>query len=217
MTEGFALHEIICDENGKPCDYRFLEINPSFERLTGLKREDVAGKLKSEVLPDDDPYWVEIYGAVALTGQPIHFENYSSALNRHYDVFAYCPAPRQFAVLFMNITERKQAEEHLAYQAHVLKNVRDAIIATDERLVITAWSRGAEETYGWTAQEALGQSVTEMLRSELAGDQRSTALLEVAEVGHYNSQVIHHHKDGRCTWRHTPSPCGTRMDESLAM
>ena len=35
MTEGFALHEIICDENGEPCDYRFLEINPSFERLTG--------------------------------------------------------------------------------------------------------------------------------------------------------------------------------------
>ena len=55
MTEGFALHEIICDEAGKPCDYRFLEINPAFERLTGLKREEVVGKTLSQVLPEDDP------------------------------------------------------------------------------------------------------------------------------------------------------------------
>jgi PAS domain S-box-containing protein len=110
MTEGFGLHEIICDEQGQPCDYRFLEINPAFERLTGLRREDVIGKTHNEVLPDDSPLWVEMYGLVALTGQPVHFENYSPALERHYDVFVYRPAPRQFAVLFMDITERKQAE-----------------------------------------------------------------------------------------------------------
>ena len=41
MLDGFALHEIICDEAGRPCDYRFLEINPTFERLTGLQRDEV--------------------------------------------------------------------------------------------------------------------------------------------------------------------------------
>jgi len=96
MTDGFALHEIICTDQGKPCDYRFLDINPAFERLTGLKREEVVGRTVSEVLPNNDPYWVEIYGKVALAGESVHFENYASALDTHYEVFAYRPAPRQF-------------------------------------------------------------------------------------------------------------------------
>jgi len=113
MTEGFALHQIILDDEGKPVNYRFLEINPSFERLTGLKREQVVGHTIKEILPDDDPYWIQIYGEVALTGKPIHFENYSSALKQHYEVYSFRPTPGQFAVLFLNITERKQMEEML--------------------------------------------------------------------------------------------------------
>ena len=126
MTEGFALHEIICDEQGQPCDYRFLEINPAFEQLTGLKREAVIGRSHNELLPDDDPRWVEVYGAVALTGQSTHLENYSPALKQHYEVYAYCPAPRQFAVLFKNITERKQMEAALrAAHAELEQRVQD--------------------------------------------------------------------------------------------
>jgi PAS domain S-box-containing protein len=113
MTEGFALHEIICDNLGQPRDYRFLEINPAFEALTGLHRENVVGRQMSQVLPDEDPLWVDIYGKVALTGEPIHFENYSPVLNKHYEVFAYRPGLRQFATLFVDITERKEAEEAL--------------------------------------------------------------------------------------------------------
>lgn len=113
MTEGFALHQIICDEHGTPYDYIFLEVNPSFERLTGLKRADVVGKLQSETLPNEDPKWVEMYGRVALTCEPCKFENYSPVLKRHFDVFAYSPVQYQFAVLFMDITVRKQAQEQI--------------------------------------------------------------------------------------------------------
>jgi len=112
MSEGFALHEIIC-RNGAPCDYRFLDVNPAFEALTGLKRAEVVGRLMSEVLPGEDPHWVTAYGAVALSGESIRFDHFSTVLNRHYRVFAFRPAPRQFAVLFHDVTEHRNLEEAL--------------------------------------------------------------------------------------------------------
>ncbi|MCX5684584.1 MAG: PAS domain S-box protein [Planctomycetota bacterium] len=113
MSEGFALHEIITNEAGTPVDYRFLDINPAFERLTGLRRENVVGRRVLEVLPDNDPYWVEAYGKVALTGEPARLENFATPLDRWYEAFAYRPAPRQFAVVFTDITERKRAEQEV--------------------------------------------------------------------------------------------------------
>ncbi len=113
MTEGFAIHELIFDKNGKPYDYRFLDINPAFERLTGLKREVIIGKTYREVLPDEGTRWLNVYGNVVLTGEPAQFEDYSPTLNKYYEVFAYRCAPGQFAVIFLDITERKQMENEL--------------------------------------------------------------------------------------------------------
>jgi len=114
MTEGFALHELVYNDDGEPCDYRFLDVNRSFENLTGLRREDLIGKCQGQVLPDEDPYWFKTYSKVVLTGESIHLEHASPALHRYYDVFAYRPAPHQFAVIFMDITARRQVEEKLA-------------------------------------------------------------------------------------------------------
>ncbi len=139
MTEGFALHEIICNEKGEPYDYRFLDINPAFERLTGLKQEDVIGKTHNEILPNDDPIWIKAYGAVALTGTPTQFDDYSPVLGRHYEVFAYRPAERQFAVVFMDITDRKRAEEALRASESELRSLFAAM--TDVVAVFDASGR----------------------------------------------------------------------------
>ena len=113
MTEGFAIHELIRDENGKPVDYRFLEANPAFERLTGLRRDDILGKTYRQVLPAEGDSWVNAYSEVVLTGEPAEFEQHSSTLNRCYQVFAYRCAPNQFATIFLDITPHKQMEEKL--------------------------------------------------------------------------------------------------------
>lgn len=89
MLDGFALHEIICDDEGRPIDYRFLAVNPAFERLTGLKAADIVGRTVLEVLPGTEKYWIDTYGKVALTGEPTFFENFSAELNSHFEVTAF--------------------------------------------------------------------------------------------------------------------------------
>ncbi len=162
MTEGFALHEIVLNKSGQPVDYRFLDINPAFERLTGLKRERVVGRLKSAVLPKDDPYWVEIYGRVALTGQPVHFENFSTALNRHYDIYAFCPAPRQFAVLFVDISARKEIEEDLRASEerhrYLFESMFHGVVYQDVKGKVIAMNAAASRILGQSEKDFLGQT-----------------------------------------------------------
>jgi PAS domain S-box-containing protein len=110
MLSGFALHEIILDDQGRAVDYRFLSINPAFERMTGLKAADIIGKTVLEVMPGTEPYWIETYGRVALTGEAAFFENYSRETQKLFEVSAYQPARNQFACIFRDITQRKQAE-----------------------------------------------------------------------------------------------------------
>jgi PAS domain S-box-containing protein len=113
MQSGLALHEIILDENGIPVDYRFLDVNPAFERLTGLKKENILGRTVLEVLPQTEKFWIERYGQVALTGESVEFEDYAAALDRYYSVVAYRPKENQFAVIVQDITEKRRAEEKL--------------------------------------------------------------------------------------------------------
>jgi PAS domain S-box-containing protein len=116
MVNGFAYHKVVFDDHGKPIDYIFLEINPAFEKLTGLKKQKVIGKRATEALPgiENDPAdWIGIYGRVALTGEPARFENYSGNLKRWYSVSAYSSERGYFASVFEDITERKQKEEML--------------------------------------------------------------------------------------------------------
>jgi len=110
MDEGFATHEIICDQAGRPVDYRFLEVNPAFERITGLKKENILGRTVREVLPKTEALWIETYGKVALTGQRTHFENYSAELGKWFEVSAFSPRKGRFATTFFDITPRKESE-----------------------------------------------------------------------------------------------------------
>jgi len=114
LIEGFCTIEMIFDAAGKPADYRFLEVNPAFENQTGLV--GAQGKLMREMVPNHEPHWFDIYGKIALTGEPAHFENEAKGLGRYYDVHAYrigAPENRKVAILFNDITQRKQAEAEI--------------------------------------------------------------------------------------------------------
>lgn len=113
MSQGMALHEIILDEGNTPVDYRFIDINTSFEKILNMTAENVIGKTVLEILPGTEKYWIEQYGEVALSGKPKHFENYSGELGRFFNVYAFCPKHKQFAVLVTDTTEMRMKEEEL--------------------------------------------------------------------------------------------------------
>ena len=114
MSEGFAMHELICDAEGKPYDYRFLEVNPGFEQATGLKAADVLGCTFRELWPGIEPVWLDRYSRVAISGESDHFEDYYEPTGRWYEVYASRTGQGQFAVAFLNVTDRKRAEEEIA-------------------------------------------------------------------------------------------------------
>ena len=113
IDEGFCIVEIIFDENDEPVDYRFLETNPAFERHTGL--QDAAGKRMRELEPRHEEHWFETYGRVAVTGRPERFQNAAEHLDgRFYDVYAFrvgAPEERRVAILFADITSRREVEK----------------------------------------------------------------------------------------------------------
>lgn len=113
MTTGFALHQMLYDEQGKPSDYRFIEVNPAFEKLTGLQASGVVGKTVRDVIPATEDYWLEIYGTVASTGVPVSFDHYSEGLQRYYKVWAFCPQPGYFATIFNDISDLVLLEDQL--------------------------------------------------------------------------------------------------------
>ena len=115
MLDGFALHEIICDNAGNPVNYRFLAVNRAFERMTNLKAADVIGRTVLDILPGIERHWIETYGRVALTGEPAYFENSAEGLQKHFIVTAFRPVPGQFACIFVDITDQKKAEAEKEY------------------------------------------------------------------------------------------------------
>lgn len=114
MDQGFCIIEMMFDRDGVPVDYRFLEMNGMFEKHSGIV--NAVGKTIREIFPGNESVWFETYGRVALTGEPIRFENEAKAMNRWFDVFATPtgePGSHKVAVLFSDITGRKKSEEDL--------------------------------------------------------------------------------------------------------
>ncbi len=106
MSQGLAWHEIITDDSGRPIDYIYLDINDSYEEFLHVKREDIIGKRITEVMPKVEPYWIEVFGKVALTGEPMEYENYLETTGKYYNTYTYRTSPGKFAVLVTDITER---------------------------------------------------------------------------------------------------------------
>ena len=122
MNEGVALHEVIVDETGTPMDYTIVDVNPAYETILGLKRDQAVGKRASAVYGVNKPPYLEIYAKVASTGQPISFQTTFEPMQKSFRISVFSPARGKFATVFEDITERRQLEIQLV-QAQRLEGI----------------------------------------------------------------------------------------------
>lgn len=203
MLDGFALHEIICDEAGRPVDYRFLAVNPSFENLTGLRATDIVGRTVREVLPGIEPKWIETYGDVALNGKSARFEDSAQSLGKHFEVRAFQPAAGQFACIFADVTEQRRAEQelraserHSRMLARALQSANECVSITDLEDRILYVNAAFRQTYGYREDELIGQHIT-MVRSDRTPREIQDEIPLATRSGQWTGELWNRAKDGR--------------------
>lgn len=169
-NEGFCFNEIILDKNGKPVDFRFLEINPAFESITGIKHDNVIGKKVTEIIPgiENDPAdWIGKFGRVALTEKSSSFEGFSRAMGRWFQVHCFSPEKGTFATTFTDITERKKTEEALKLNEEqskaITQTATDAIVTINATGKVLTWNQGAEKIFGYTSKEIINKDLLQII------------------------------------------------------
>jgi PAS domain S-box-containing protein len=162
IDEGFGIIEMLYDGQGRAMDYRILETNPAFGRMTGFA--DAAGKTSLELNPDAEPYWFETLGRVVETGEDVRFESYAETLDQWFDVYASRVGgddSRRLAIVFANTTERKRAEEALreseATLNSILNNLAEGVLVADTQGHVVFVNSAARSMLGVPEEEPLDE------------------------------------------------------------
>jgi len=170
MTEGVALHRVLCDEAGRPVNYVILDVNPQYKHFTGLDRDQVVDKTATEAYGTPEAPFLAEFSAVAFSGTSRHLETYFPPLDRHYDISVAPMGTGYFATIFTDITERIQQEKALRTKTEELDRFFSLsldllCIATMEGRFLklnAAW----EKVLGWSREELEGHLFLELVHPE---------------------------------------------------
>ena len=213
VTVGFCIVDLVYDESGRPVDYCYLEVNPTFEAQTGLS--NVEGRCVSEVIPGLEPYWFEMFGRVAETGEPARRLDHAAPLGRWFDVYATRvggPGSRRVALLFTDVTEQKEAERAvLESEARFRGTFENAAVGIAHVGLDGTWLDVNErlcEIVGYAHDELLGLTFQDITHSDDLGlDLEQFERLLAGEIDHYQMEKRYVHQEGRTVWIHlTVSP-----------
>ncbi len=168
MQQGLALHEIITDEQNNPIDYRYIGINPKFEKMLGIKEEDIIGKTVLELFPKTENIWIKEFGEVALTGKAKKIDDFFITTGKYYEVYVYSPKPRQFATIIYDVTDSKKSTKQLHEEKVLLEttliSVGDGVISTDKDQHISLMNNVAQLLTGYSFDEAKGKLLQDIFK-----------------------------------------------------
>jgi PAS domain S-box-containing protein len=161
-----------------------------------LTPEDLLGQNCWEVFPDwTRSRFYEAFQNVLRRQCPAQIEDYVPRADRWFDVRLY-PSDTGLSIYICDVTERRRAADQLAYHASLLANLDDAIVATDEQGVVTAWNHAAEWMFGWSDAEAIGRHISEVVSTGYSDDELARVFRELAETGRRKSEGTRYRRDG---------------------
>jgi PAS domain S-box-containing protein len=212
---GYAYHRIVLDDNGKPVDYIFLEVNKAFETLTGLIRDNIINKSVKEILPNishGDFDWIGYYGEVALNGMEKQFDQYALPQDKWFRVQVFSPEKYHFTTMFIDISEMKKKEEELKKSEEkfrLLSELSSDVIwvynLTNDKFLYV--SPSIKKLRGLEVEEALKQNMERSLTKESLKKVKKDVdviLSEFYKTGkvpdYYIAEVQQPHKTGGLIW-----------------
>lgn len=167
---GYAYHKIICDEEGNPCDYEFLEVNDAFEEYTGMKANNIISKKVTDLIPGiqkSEFDWIGVYGNIALNGGEAELDRFSEPLNKYYRVKVFSPEKYYFITLFYDIIEEniaKQKEinfkklfDNMQSGAAIYRVINDGKFGKD--YIIKDFNKESLRIEGKSRKEVIGKSL----------------------------------------------------------
>jgi diguanylate cyclase (GGDEF)-like protein/PAS domain S-box-containing protein len=182
---GYAYHKILCNNDSLPIDYEFVDINPSFEIITGLKSADILGRRVTDVLPgirDGEFDWVASFGNIAINGGSKEFEQYSEPLGKWYKVYVTSPAKYFFVTYFTDITsQKKMLEEQMTLNTFF----NDVIIELNEEMRYVNYRSNAKFS-AMQKKKVIGKSVL-----EIYGEAFATQLENACKRAKESGQIEH--------------------------
>lgn len=166
LESGFAYQKIILDKKGKPVNFKYMVVNPAFEKLLGLKAVDIIGKNVTEVIPDfkkKKKDWIKFYGEVALKGKNKSCDFYSSSLKKWLHISSHSPKKDYFITEFHDITNRKIAEiqklELNRNLINIIESISDAFVSLDKNWCYTYMNKKAGEIFGRNPKDMIGKHI----------------------------------------------------------
>lgn len=201
IDEGFCIIEKIASRPGAPLDFRYVEANPAFEKQSGIG--NVVGKTIREVLPGEPQEWINTYDAILRDGEAVRFERELLTTGRVLELYAFRiedKAHHKLAVIFRDVTARKNGEALSERLAAIVQSSEDAIYSIDINGIITSWNRAAELLLGYMANEIVGKSFVILLQTSLLNEEFK--ILEHIRDGEHvaQSEVVLRNKAGEEMW-----------------
>jgi len=170
MSEGLAVHELIFDSSGKAVDYILKEVNPAYERITGINQTNISHKKATDIYSTTEAPHLDIYAQVESTGMSTSFETYSPELNKHINISAFSPGKGTFVTIFRDITEQKYAQKALLTSERrldaVFNGVTETIMMMNIEGVILGANQTAAKRWGLPCNELIGKNWLSLLPDE---------------------------------------------------
>lgn len=200
IDEGFCIAEMIYDGEMKPADCRFLEINRSFEKMTGFV--GARGRRMRELVTDHEAYWIEICGRVAMTGEPARFQMRRDEPTRWYDVYAFRfgqPENHRVGIVLNDVSEQKVAEEALrqagVYNRSLIEASLDPLVTIDREGRISDVNAATEQATGHSREELIGTDFSDYFTDPERAKAGYLMVFDRGLVRDYPLEI--RHRDGR--------------------